>query len=492
MADFVAVLKKTIGGLRENTPEMREKVYEKARATIEAKLAAISPPPPQAVIDRQRKAIDDAIAVVRAEYDAPEELLDDDDLEDVFSSLEKGEVPASPVTARAEPETPHHETGDGHHEDQFDAARPDDDDEVRSVGSVLREANDAYRNDASLDDSDPASMAPPVRRSEKKAARNRTGLIAALAALLVLAGAGYAAWLNRNDISALLASWTQTEPSQQTPETAGEESTAAAPSDAAPEAQAQQPAQPEEQPKFTQRLMPDGNEVDEGPAGGTPAIGEGSSVAQVSPDAPGQAAETPAAPSNENATEDPPAVAVGQRAIFYEERTSSAQGSAEAGSIVWSLVQESPGGDLPPEPAVRAEATIPGKNLQMRMTIRRNADQTLPASHIIEMIFLTPEGFEGGGISNVTRIALKETEQAAGNPLVGIPAKIADGFFLVALSDSPAEMEANTSLLRRQSWIDIPLVYQSGRRALITLEKGIPGERVFDEAMRAWASATSG
>ena len=74
--------------------------------------------------------------------------------------------------------------------------------------------------------------------------------------------------------------------------------------------------------------------------------------------------------------------------------TIRAEASAEPGSIVWSLVQESPGGDLPPEAAIRAEATIPGKDIQLRMTIRRNADKTLPASHIVEVIFLTPEGFE--------------------------------------------------------------------------------------------------
>ena len=67
MADFVAVLRKTIGALSENSPEMREKVYDKARSTIEAKLAALNPQPPTAVIERQRKALEDAIAVVRAD-----------------------------------------------------------------------------------------------------------------------------------------------------------------------------------------------------------------------------------------------------------------------------------------------------------------------------------------------------------------------------------------------------------------------------------------
>jgi len=220
-------------------------------------------------------------------------------------------------------------------------------------------------------------------------------------------------------------------------------------------------------------------------AGATPpAAGATPPAAGTTPPAAGT---TTPAPATAEAT-----VPVGQKAIFYEERTSTQQGTAEPGSIVWSMVQESPGGDLPPEPAIRAEATIPGKNIQLRMTIRRNTDQTLPASHIIEMIFLTPQGFDGGGVDNILRIAMKSSEQDAGSPLIGIPAKIADGFFLVALNDTKADEDANLTLLRGQDWIDVPVVYKTGRRALLTMEKGIPGEKVFDEALKAWAAKTSG
>ncbi|MEI9406556.1 hypothetical protein O7A05_31010, partial [Mesorhizobium sp. Cs1330R2N1] len=222
------------------------------------------------------------------------------------------------------------------------------------------------------------------------------------------------------------------------------------------------------------------------PATGTtpPATGTTPPAAGATPPAAGT---TPPAPATAEAT-----VPVGQKAIFYEERTSTQQGTAEPGSIVWSLVQESPGGDLPPEPAIRAEATIPGKNIQLRMTIRRNADQTLPASHIIEMIFLTPKDFDGGGVDGLLRIAMKSSEQDAGSPLIGLPAKIGDGFFLVALNDTKADVDANLTLLRGQAWIDVPVVYKTGRRALLTMEKGIPGEKVFDEALKAWAAKTSG
>ena len=205
----------------------------------------------------------------------------------------------------------------------------------------------------------------------------------------------------------------------------------------------------------------------------------------LAPAAPAAPATGATAPADENA------VAVGQKAIFYEERTNVAEGSAEVGTIVWSLVQQSPGNDLPPEPAIRAEATIPGKNLKMTMTIKRNVDSTIPASHTIEMIFLTAENFDGGGIENILRVALKGTEEAAGHPLLGIPVKITDGYFLVALSDTKAEVETNLGLLKREQWIDVPLIYKTGRRALFTMEKGVPGDKVFDEAVKAWQTASA-
>jgi len=126
------------------------------------------------------------------------------------------------------------------------------------------------------------------------------------------------------------------------------------------------------------------------------------------------------------------------------------------------------------------------------LPIGEETDAIAAQKNIIEMIFLTPDGFEGGGVDNILRVAMKSSEQDAGSPLIGIPAKIADGFFLVALNDTKADEDANLTLLRGQDWIDVPVVYKTGRRALLTMEKGIPGEKVFDEAIKAWQAKTAG
>lgn len=508
MADFVAVLKKTIEGLSDNTPGMREKVYRKARETVAAKLDAIQPPPSRIVLDRQHKALEDAIKAVEASYSV--EAAAPDDFEMVLAGLGQAEPEvAKPEISDAEPAVTEINPAETSTRTDFinspQAAGLDD-----GFGEDERPA--ANRNGSAKDDV--LTPIAPRRRPEPAIAErlagdqpvvdqagngalggNRRrisgGLIAVAIAVVIVAAAGYGIWTNRAEFGAMIG--------------LGETTVAEVPAKAEPETEvAAAPAEPEvagrppqeEVPKFTQRLTSDGQEIDEGPAGGVPSVGEGTSLASATQAGEEETPAPTASGGEQAAAEQPsaeavPAVPVGQRAIFYEERTNVAQGSADTGSTVWSLVQESPGGDLPPEPAIRAEVTVPSKDIQLRMTIRRNGDKTLPASHIVEMIFLTSGTFEGGGIDNVLRIALKNSEAAAGNPLIGIPAKIADGYFLVALSDGPAELEANTQMLRL-SWIDIPIVYRSGRRALVTMEKGVPGERVFQEAMQAWQNASSG
>ena len=89
MADFVAVLKKTLDGLGETTPAVRERVYETARSTIAAKLAALNPPPPAGVAERQMRALEEAIAKTEAGYQRVAQPIDDPlaELENVFASL---------------------------------------------------------------------------------------------------------------------------------------------------------------------------------------------------------------------------------------------------------------------------------------------------------------------------------------------------------------------------------------------------------------------
>jgi hypothetical protein len=64
--------------------------------------------------------------------------------------------------------------------------------------------------------------------------------------------------------------------------------------------------------------------------------------------------------------------------------------------------------------------------------------------------------------------------------------KVTDGFFLVGLSNVESDRTRNLQLLKEQAWFDAPLVYANQGRAIIAIEKGVPGERAFNEAFAAW------
>jgi hypothetical protein len=484
MADFVAILKKTIESQGVNTPELRARVYARARQTIEQKLDALVPTPSPEQKVRQMKALEDAVTTVEASYlpasSAPSQQPADP-LDAFISEAEAANKSYSPRMPEAKPLTV-----------SPVPAAPSANTWSRTTPTTAPPPPPKLPVFETRPESLPGSL--PQRSEEKRSG----GLVWALAGALLAAGIGYGAYAQRDAIAAYL-NRPSTPPAQ--PEVKKVATTSVKASDpvqtaekpATPETPAAAPAKVEPaEEKFTQRLTEDGKEVDAGPATTAAGVGEGESVAQVTtpPDATPATPDAPAATPADPAA--PAAIAVGQKAVFYEEKTGTDDGTVDQGAVVWSVVQDSPGADQPAEAAVRAEVDIPEKGVKLKLTIKRNGDKTLPASHIIEMAFSTPEGFEGGSIEGVQRVTFKDTEQAPGNPLVGVPANFGDGFFLIALTDEKSAVDANLALMTRQSWIDIPLTYKSGRRALISIEKGIPGDKVFQEVLKAWQAKASG
>jgi hypothetical protein len=182
----------------------------------------------------------------------------------------------------------------------------------------------------------------------------------------------------------------------------------------------------------------------------------------------------------------PPAALVAQRAVLYEEDPQNPEGNRYVGSALWRTETVSPGPGLAPELAIRADVEIPDRRLAMTLSIRRNTDKALPASHTIEVLFNLPADFAFGGVSNVPGILMKEAEQTRGAPLSGLAVKVTNNFFLVGLSASEGDVTRNLQILKERAWFDIPVVYNNGRRAILAVEKGTPGDRVFAEAFKGW------
>ncbi|WP_425417240.1 hypothetical protein [Oricola indica] len=457
MADFEAVLRKTLDGIVDPSPETRAKVYERARATIGRQIDALPKRPSEAVIQRQYEKLEAAIAVIEETYAEPDEPVLD----------EPAEAPASqedPLAAFLAEQ----EAGDG------------------AFGKTTGPDSDAP--DLAAEGERGTIQAPPPPRG--RGSRPLLWAAIAVSMLLVAGVVGYLGVTFFGPSPEVVRTTEDGLPLREVPSTTVTIDDTDNSGDAPQTANADDAAAGDGPPKFTQRLTPDGREIDEGPANTPGSGGEGTSVAGQSPgdgatQPDSDAGTTEPATASDNGSQ-PSSLPVGQRAIFYQERTGTQAGTAEAGSTVWSVVQESPGGDAPLEPAIRAEATIPDLGMTMEMTIRRNEDDTFPASHVIELFFRVPDSFEGRGIADVQRITFKGTEQDPGNALIGVAAPLDTNIFLIALTDADTAIETNLNLMRRQQWIDIPMQYISGRRALITLEKGIPGDQVFNDVMSAW------
>ncbi len=374
-------------------------------------------------------------------------------------------------------------------------------------------SNAAREADRGADGAAPAASRPASYRATPKPSRFSIKRLAIAAVLLLaLGGGGFAYWKNREAGNAWLSGIGASITSAVSNIGGSPAKESAPPPANQGETTQQEPVQHDDtavpdnnSTKFTQRLLGDGSEVDNGPAVASAegAAQEGKSVAQQTEASKpaeaataqggtaGQAAGTQPAGQQTGGQPTTPEIAIanGEKMFLYEERLGQSSPTAIPGTVAWSVKEESPGGDAKPEPAVQAQITIPDRGLTALMTIKRNADESLPASHVIEFVFSLPPNFEGGAIDSVQRVSMKRTEQDRGDALIAVPAKITDDFHMIALNDSKDAMGNNTELLRSRSWIDIPLTYRNGRRALLTLEKGPSGTDAFNQVLRAWAAA---
>jgi len=177
-----------------------------------------------------------------------------------------------------------------------------------------------------------------------------------------------------------------------------------------------------------------------------------------------------------------------ERAVFYEQDANNpSSGRRYSGFATWRIEMVSSGPGHLPEPAVRAEIKIPERGMTIIWELRRNTDRALPATHTVQVIFKLPPDFPGGAILNVPGVLMKQTEQARGTPLAGLAVKVNKDFFLVGLSAVAPDARRNTELLRDREWFDIPIVYGNGDHAILAMEKGPSGDRLFAEAFGSWS-----
>ena len=448
MADYYPLIARAVGGLDHNTGENRRALYERARAALVNQLRSVDPPLDEEEITRERLALEDAIRRIETDAAAREEAS-----------------PPAPPPAEAAPEKP---SLRDHALRNFRETMAEAEGLGGGAAEATRSARSVYekvpgegqqpvprppaRPPAPHYFEPPAEEPPPPDLAEsaaftppeaeaawppppgeipgdesfyKRTPRDWRRIVTiAVVVIVALAVAGGIYW-KRHTIGNMVASLRSSQ-------------------SAKPAA----PAQPAATPKIADRIGPSSN--------GNPA---------------------PAAA---------PAAAVAQKVVLYEEDPNNPQGKRYVGSAVWHTETVSPGPGLAPELAVRADVEIPERHMRMTWSLRRNTDKALPASHTIEIMFTLPADFDQGGVGNVPGVLMKTSEEARGVPLAGLAVKVTDGYFLIGLSAVDIDVQRNIDLLKNRDWFDIPIVYTNGKRAILAMEKGTPGERAFEEAFRAW------
>lgn len=196
-----------------------------------------------------------------------------------------------------------------------------------------------------------------------------------------------------------------------------------------------------------------------------------------------------AAPSRTNAPPAEAGVSVAQRAELVEEGAGaeSSQPTVTQGRVTWRLETVNGEQGQPVQNAVVATVTVPEAGLTLVMTIQRNLDTTLPASHTVSLAF-SQTGSSGTArtVQDVGLLQAKDEQSARGSPVSGLPVRVRDNLFLIGLSSLQNDVERNTDLLLHRNWFDIALRYTSGRRAVLTFEKGTAGAQVMQSAFDAW------
>lgn len=217
----------------------------------------------------------------------------------------------------------------------------------------------------------------------------------------------------------------------------------------------------------------------------TPAVAETPALPLLPTPAEERLGNTPAPDSAEaEVAKLDPANTVGGQSLLLEASDSGKTGAVPfSGSIEWSK-----GTDEMGLPTLIGKASIPARNLAVDVLIRKNSDSSLPASHLMEVNFKVNDSFIGGSIAGLPGVLLKNEELVQGTPLVGASARVVGNSFLFALSASPEDITANSNLLMSRKYMDLALIYATGKRAIITLEKDPAAVSLFNEVVGAWTA----
>lgn len=540
MADYYPLLAKAIAALPDSTPEARQAVYGRARTALFGQLRNLDPPVPEDVIDREAQALERAVAQLETEMASrpgPENSVPS--AESDFTGLESLAA-ASPANEPRPAPPPHSDSQDSDLPSlapsaplTVPAARtplPTPPLKVRrdppSVGPGDR-PNGQKRPATAFNIARPAPpstfsrppVVPPAEKPSPEQEPQVSGIASASSGQTTPSGQGFyptapEAAIPENpvlDAPSFEPFATETpspDPGSFEP-TARTRLEARRPYAPPPEKEAGAAKRVgivaaiigvvvvlvaiaayklRDRPEDLVRLQSPAPTVpNEAGAGGK--IVDRISGGTPTPGVPGASASSPAANHNETAKSgggpaNPPVPVARRAALLVEAPEGQSKVKAILGTVVWRVENVSNGPDEPLSTAVRAEVDIPEEGLQAGMTIQKNFDSTLPASHTMKLRFSVQPDSPFANIKQVS-VLLRREDTPMGDALKGITVPVTENSFLIGLSGGDGEA-SNLDLLRSREWFDIPMVLANGHIAKLTFEKGPSGQSALDDAMASW------
>jgi hypothetical protein len=224
----------------------------------------------------------------------------------------------------------------------------------------------------------------------------------------------------------------------------------------------------------------------------TPAIPAAPASSANEPKA-DQSAAQGAAPANPPAaTQNPPAASAtpapapsaGRAAMLVASADNPQKPVVSLGSTVWSLIPAA--ANQPATVAVKAEADIPDLKMHATMTLRKNTDPTLQATHTIDLKFSFADGAPISGFKDVGLPQMRMEDSTAAEALTSVKVKISDTYFLIALAKGDSDTARNLDLMKTRSWFDFPLLLNDDRIAKVVFQKSAEGQAMLDKAFEAW------
>ena len=174
-----------------------------------------------------------------------------------------------------------------------------------------------------------------------------------------------------------------------------------------------------------------------------------------------------------------------EEATYYEATSGTVPLKGLNGSARWrTRIEGAASGSH--STVITLDLLIPERGLAMMMAIRRDAGENAAMTHLLEFKFSDRRGAPIDSIAGLGNILMKEVDGSRGSALAGLSIKVAAGVFLFGLSAERDDVRHNAEALRALSRLDILVKFADGSAAIISLNKGASGERVFEAALADW------